>query len=130
MISLGKPFVSYLPYVATCSHVLLVAKIICKSRALGSTSANPMAVIREDQAIGPAEIISDLQPIDESMDMEYDVHMEDEAGLLTISTPVSHTPMVHQPPTPPSHSTPKPSDLCTVTINSTSASPTPMTLIG
>ena len=65
MISLGKPFVSYLPYVATCSHVLLVAKTIHISRALGLTSANPMAVTREDQAIGPVELISDLQTMDE-----------------------------------------------------------------
>ena len=56
-----------------------------------------MAVIWEDQAIGPAEITSDLQTMDESMDMEDNVHMEDEAGPSTISTPVSPTPMVHQP---------------------------------
>ena len=64
------------------------------------------------------------------MDMEDNVHMEDEAGPSTISTPVSPTPMVHQPPTPPSHSTSEPFKLSTITINSTSASPTPTTLIG
>ena len=130
MISLGKPFVSYLPYVATCSHVLLVAKTICKSRALVLTSANPMVVIGEDQAIGPAEIVSDLQTMDESMDMENDIHMEDEAGPSTISTPVSPTPTVYQPPTPPSRSTSEPSELSAITINSTSASPTQTTLVG
>ena len=53
-------------------------------------------------------------------------------GLLTtlVSTPVSPTSMVHQSPTPPSCPTPEPSELSTVTINITSASPVLMTLIG
>ena len=54
------------------------------------------------------------------MDMEEDVHMEDEAGPSTISTPVSPTPMVHQYPTPSTHSTSEPSKLSTVTINNKS----------
>ena len=138
MISLGPLFVSDLPYVATYSQMLLVAKTVRKSRALGSTAANPMAIVGEGQAIEPAEILSELQTMDEPMGnvhmegdvhMEEDVRMEDDAGLFTpVSTPGSPTPTVHQ--SLPGRSTPEPSFMhCqtrpSTTLVSTPGSPTP-----